>query len=83
MNFKRWLRHPNALKQGFVMLMLGLALGLFVSSDFLKVLGFGLAGSSLLLITFSAAELDRLFWQSELEWWDENDARFDDWQRGI
>lgn len=82
MNFKRWLRHPNALKQCFVMLLLGLALGLFASSSLLKVLGFFVTGSSLLLIVMSAAELDRLFWESELEWWDEDDSRFDDWRRG-
>lgn len=83
MNFKRWLRHPNALKQCFVMMLLGLALGLFASNDLLKVLGFCMAGSSLLGIVFSAAEMDKLFWQSQLEWWDEDDARFDEWQRGV
>jgi hypothetical protein len=83
MNFKRWLRHPNALKQCFVMLLLGLALSLFFSNDTLKVLGFVLAGSSVLMLVLAAAEHDQLFWKSQLEWWIEDDARFDDWQRGI
>ncbi len=83
MNFKRWLRHPNALKQSFVQLLLGLAICLFVSNDILNVLGIVLAGSSLLLIVMSAAELEQLFWKSELEWWDDDDARFENWQRGF
>ena len=83
MKFKRWLRHPNALKQCFVMLLLGLALAAFVSNGIFNVLGFGLAAFSLFAIIFSAAELEQLFWKSELEWWDEDDARFDDWKRGI
>jgi hypothetical protein len=83
MNFKRWLRHPNALKQFFALLLLGLALGLFASNAILKILGFSLAGSSLLLIVLAAAEHDHLFWKSELEWWEEDDARFEDWKRGL
>lgn len=83
MNFKRWLRHSNALKQCFVMLVLGLALGLFALNDLLKVLGVFVIASSLLLIVMSAADSDQLFWKSQLEWWDEDDARFDDWQQGI
>ncbi len=83
MNFKRWLRHPEALTQCFVMLLLGLALGLFAPNDLLKVLGFFVTASSLLLMTMATAEMDKLFWRSQLEWWDEDDARFEDWQRGV
>ena len=61
MNFKRWIRHPNALKQCFVTLVLGLVLVFFVSSNVLNALGIGLAGLSLLLIVVSAAEIDQLF----------------------
>jgi hypothetical protein len=82
-NFKRWLRHPNTLKQCFGMLVLSSAICLFVSNDLVKLLGFVLAGSSVLMLVFAAAELDHLFWKSELEWWDDADARFEDWQRGI
>jgi Na+-transporting methylmalonyl-CoA/oxaloacetate decarboxylase gamma subunit len=83
MNFKRWIRHPNALKQCFVMLVLGLALVFFVNNSIFKALGFVVANLSLLLIVFSAAELEQLFWRSELEWWDEDDTRLTDWQRGL
>jgi hypothetical protein len=82
MRLKRWIRHPNALKQGFGLLFLGLAAGLFVSNNVLKVLGFGMAGLSLMLMVVSATELDQLFWKSQLEWWDDEDSRFDDWQQG-
>ncbi len=83
MKYRRFLRHPNAINRLLVVLMLSLALGLFATNVILKVLGFGLVGLGLLLIVLSAAELDQLFWKSELEWWDDDDARFDDWQRGI
>lgn len=82
MNFKRWLRHPNALTQCFVALLLGLAFGLFATHIILKVLGFCLAGSSLLLICLSAAEHDWLFWNSTTDLWDDDDPRFEDWQQG-
>jgi hypothetical protein len=82
MRLKRWLRHPNALTQGFGLLLLGLAVGLFASNDVLKVLGFGMAGLSLLLIVVFVTESDQLFWKSQLEWWDDDDPRFDDWQQG-
>jgi hypothetical protein len=82
MRLKRWLRHPNALTQSFGLLFLGLAAGFFASNEVLKVLGFSIASSSLLLMVVSATELDQLFWKSQLEWWDADDSRFDDWQQG-
>jgi uncharacterized membrane protein len=83
MKFKRFLRHSNTINHCLVVLVLGLALGLFATNVILKVLGFGSVGLCLLLIVMAAAEMERLFWQSQLEWWDENDTRFEDWKRGI
>jgi uncharacterized membrane protein len=82
MKFKCFLRHPKAINQFLVVLVLGLALGIFATNVILKVLGFGSVGLCLLLIVMAAAEMEMLFWRSQLEWWDENDTRFDDWQRG-
>jgi hypothetical protein len=60
-----------------------LTLGHFASIDILNGLGFFVAGTGLLLIVVFGAESDQLFWKSELEWWDEDDTRFEDWRRGI
>jgi hypothetical protein len=78
MNIRRFLRHPNTLYCGFVLLVLGLAFGVVTQN----MLGLGVAGFGLLLIVLAAAELELLFWRSELEWWDEDDARFESWQNG-
>jgi hypothetical protein len=82
MNFKRVFRHPNTIQFGFVLLVLGLGLGLFVVNDFLKILGLGFASLGLLIVVIASYENQAMFWRAQLEWWDENDTRFDAWQEG-